>query len=100
MDSANPCDLIADEPSQYFNRSKQTLLMFKKVSSTYTQNNGAKFELRHQRTCDVVFDMPLSLKEKCAPDTKGYIYNMIETLLPDCLMIEQKGKGNFGFKML
>jgi hypothetical protein len=32
LDSANPRDLIANEPSQYFNRSKQTLLMFKKVS--------------------------------------------------------------------
>ena len=27
----SPCDLIASEPSEYFNRSKLTLLMFKKV---------------------------------------------------------------------
>ena len=44
--------------------------------------------------------MPLNLKDKVAPDTKGYIYNMIETLLPDCLMIYQKGKADFSFKML
>ena len=31
LDSVSPCDLIANEPSEYFNRSKQTLLMFKKV---------------------------------------------------------------------
>ena len=48
----------------------------------------------------MVFDMPLNLKDKCAPDTKGYIYNMIETLLPDCLNVCQKGKASFGFKML
>ena len=25
---------------------------------------------------------------------------MIETLLPDCLLIDQKGKGEFDFKMM
>lgn len=35
--------------------------MFKKVDHLLIQNNNAKFELRHQRTCDVVFDMPLKL---------------------------------------
>lgn len=42
-----------------------------------TQNNNLKFELRHQRTCDVVFDMPVKLGQKCDIDMKGYIYNMI-----------------------
>jgi hypothetical protein len=44
--------------------------------------------------------MPLSLKQKISADTKGYIYNMIETLLPDCLMIYQRSKAEFGYKML
>lgn len=56
------------------------------------QNNSLKFELRHQRTCDVVFDMPLKQGEKCSHDLKSYIYNMIETLLPDCLVVHQTGK--------
>ena len=41
--------------------------------------------------------MPLSLKGKCSPDIKTYIYGMIETLLPDCTEeFLDKGK----FKML
>jgi hypothetical protein len=48
----------------------------------------------------VVFDMPLSLSHKCPPDTKGYIYNMIETLLPDCLKVSQRGKNHYDYKML
>lgn len=44
--------------------------------------------------------MPLSLDQKCAPDIKNYVYNMIETLLPDCLIVTQKNKTQFGFKML
>jgi hypothetical protein len=59
-----------------------------------------KFELRHQRTCDVVFDMPAKLSEKCEPELKAYIYNMIETLLPDCLVIDQKKKNEYQFKMM
>ena len=64
------------------------------------KNNNLKFELRHQRTCDVVFDMPLTLSSKCDQDMKGYIYNMIETLLPDCLMIYQNSKNEINFKMM
>lgn len=64
------------------------------------QINSMKFELRHQRTCDVVFDLPLQLDGKCAPDIKGYICNMIETLLPDCLVVTQKAKNEFSYKML
>lgn len=44
--------------------------------------------------------MPLKLGEKCAPDIKAYIYNMIETLLPECLVVQQKHKNEFAFKMM
>jgi hypothetical protein len=44
--------------------------------------------------------MPLRLGEKCDPDLKSYIYLMIETLLPDCLVINQKKKNEFSYKML
>jgi hypothetical protein len=60
-------DLLEKKPSFPFASSHLTLLMFRKMSS-------GKLELRHQRTCDVVFDF-----EK----PKGYVYHMIETLLPE-----------------
>ena len=44
--------------------------------------------------------MPLRLGEKCEPDLKSYIYNMIETLLPDCLTVNQTAPGCFEFKMM
>jgi hypothetical protein len=44
--------------------------------------------------------MPLKLSDKCAPDIKSYIYNMIETLLPDCLVITPKHKNDYGLKMM
>ena len=65
-----------------------------------SQNSSLKFELRHQRTCDVVFDMPAQLGARCAADLKDYLYSMIETLLPDCMVVAQKGPKEFGFKML
>lgn len=42
-------------------------------------------ELRHQRTCDVVFDMPRNPKGKCETELKNYLFLMIETMLPKCL---------------
>jgi hypothetical protein len=44
--------------------------------------------------------MPIRLGEKCDKDLKAYIYHMIETLLPDCLTVNQLGKSEFEFKML
>ena len=44
--------------------------------------------------------MPLRPGRKCESDLKAYIYLMIETLLPDCLLVDQKKKHDFGFKML
>ena len=60
-------DLLVRSKNTPFAASHLTLLMFRKVSS-------GKLELRHQRTCDVVFDF-----EK----PRGYVYHMIETLLPE-----------------
>ncbi len=48
----------------------------------FRKTSNEKVELRHQRTCDVVFDMPVNPHGKCEPDIKRYIYSMIETLLP------------------
>jgi len=44
--------------------------------------------------------MPAKLEEKCDADLKSYIYNMIETLLPDCLAVTQRKKNEFHYKML
>ena len=63
------------------------------------QNTALRFELRHQRTCDVVFDMPLRLGEKCGCELKGYIYNMIETLLPECWILTRR-EGGWGLRMM
>lgn len=60
-------ELISKNPGWPFATSHLTLLMFRKIS------NG-KLELRHQRTCDVVFDFT---------KPKNYVYHMIETLLPE-----------------
>jgi hypothetical protein len=99
LEHADPCDLIAAEESPFFNGSKRTLLMFKKVLPPPTQNTPLRFELRHQRTCDVVFDMPLRLGEKCSAELKGYICHMIETLLPECLSVQVEKEG-VGLKMM
>jgi hypothetical protein len=34
-------------------------------------------ELRHQRTCDVLFDLVSETNLECDPRTKGYVYKMI-----------------------
>ena len=44
--------------------------------------------------------MPRVLGGKCATDVKEYVYNMIETLLPDCLSLEQRKKNQLHFKMM
>ncbi|CAG9320136.1 unnamed protein product [Blepharisma stoltei] len=60
-------NLISKQPGWPFATSHLTLLMFRKIAS-------GKLELRHQRTCDVVFDFT---------KPKNYVYHMIETLLPE-----------------
>jgi len=69
-------EIFYEGESDYLRKAKKVLLMFRR--------NDAKegtLELRHQRTCDVVFDQV----DKCADianSSKEYVYKMIETLLP------------------
>ena len=93
LDGVDPSEIIMEKSSAYFNSSKKTLLMFRKHSNE-------KLELRHQRTCDVVFDMPIDPNGKCEPELKRYLYSMIETLLPEALIVEYKNKTELGFKMV
>lgn len=44
--------------------------------------------------------MPLQLGQKCEPDLKAYIYNMIETLLPEGLILNLDSQGNPQFRMM
>ena len=59
-----------------------------------TKVSAEKIELRHQRTCDVVFTMPSDLNGKCDIDVKSYIFKMIETLLPKCIEEVNVSEGN------
>ncbi|KAI9259424.1 hypothetical protein BDA99DRAFT_439941 [Phascolomyces articulosus] len=68
---------VLDEPSPYISSSKEILLMFKK---------GDGFELRHQRSPDVIIDFELPsqqwIKEEFTEPKPQQVYDMIETLLP------------------
>lgn len=67
--------------------------MFRKVKFILILQHDSKkdnLELRHQRTCDVVFDLVQSQNVRCDIKTKNYVYKMIETLLPRSL--ENLGK--------
>ncbi|KAI8967372.1 hypothetical protein BDF20DRAFT_829612 [Mycotypha africana] len=81
-----------DEPSPYFSSTKEILLMFKKVS-------GDGFELRHQRSPDVIIDFQRPVTEwiddeYTEPKPPG-VYEMIETLLPKAAFDEKIGRGRF-----
>lgn len=58
--------LLAASDHSPFATAHRTLLLFRRVPAQ-------KLELRHQRTCDVVFDYS---------QPQQYVYHMIETLLP------------------
>ncbi|KAI8370598.1 uncharacterized protein BYT42DRAFT_502175 [Radiomyces spectabilis] len=66
-----------DQPSPYFSSAKEILLMFKK---------GDGFELRHQRSPDVIidFELPRSqwIDQEFTEPKPTAVYDMIETLLP------------------
>lgn len=57
LEHANPCDLIADQASDYFNSSKRTLLMFKKVmirllrTAALSLNYGISVHATSYSTC-------------------------------------------------
>ena len=85
----------------FINKSKKTLLIFRRMSNPKSK---CTLELRHQRTCDVVFDWAIS-DERYVKDAKAkldpinsdgiernnqfkpsnYIYKMIETMLPKAM---------------
>ena len=44
------------EDYTYLKKSKKTLLMFRRITKSDSDQGTAKLELRHQRTGDVVFD--------------------------------------------
>ncbi|KAI8080540.1 hypothetical protein BDF21DRAFT_339590 [Thamnidium elegans] len=79
-----------DEPSPYFSSTKEILLMFKK---------GEGFELRHQRSPDVIIDFELPRNqwihdEFTVPKPIG-VYDMIETLLPRAVYDSELKRGKF-----
>ncbi|KAI8970296.1 hypothetical protein BDF20DRAFT_890435 [Mycotypha africana] len=68
---------ISKSPYTYFNKSKLTLLIFRKEG---------EIELRHQRNPDCIFDfirpkLPDEITEKKPP----FMYKVIETLLPTAI---------------
>ncbi|KAI8098122.1 uncharacterized protein B0P05DRAFT_576549 [Gilbertella persicaria] len=77
-----------DEPSPYFSATKEILLMFKK---------GDGFEMRHQRSSDVIIDFERPSTEWIQDEFTGpkppSIYEMIETLLPKAGYDESIGRG-------
>lgn len=91
-------NLMIKDESTYFSKTKKILLMFRRIDN----GGGKALELRHQRTCDVFFDIVDEDNEGRIPrfqptphiimfslpyldlhdQTKEYIYRMIETMLP------------------
>jgi len=68
--------------SDYLRNSKRVLMMFRRAE---TKSNS--LELRHQRTCDALFDLVNHKVPYGASDSKSkeYVYKLIETLLPKAL---------------
>lgn len=74
---------VANQPYHVFNKSTVTLLMFKK---------GDKVNIRHQRNPDVVFDV-VKRGKYLSEEKPMFVYNIIETLLPDGKIISSKSGG-------
>ena len=88
---------VHDNQKSFLRKSKRTMLIFRKISDKKAK---CTLELRHQRTCDVVFDWQMLDKTK---NYRGpinsdgiersdhfkphnYIYKMIETMLPKAMV--------------
>ncbi|KAI9024915.1 hypothetical protein CLU79DRAFT_88541 [Phycomyces nitens] len=73
---------IHKSPYKYFNKSKLSLLIFRKEGD---------IELRHQRNPDCVFDFvkPM-LPDEISENKPGFMYNVIETLLPNAVYHPEK----------
>ncbi|KAF8927360.1 hypothetical protein BGZ47_002195 [Haplosporangium gracile] len=74
--------------SPYFRTTKEILLMFKK---------GDGFDIRHQRTADVImdFEMPTSawIKDDYTEPKPDSVFEMMEIMLPDARYIPTIGRG-------
>ncbi|KAG0303781.1 hypothetical protein BGZ97_001766 [Linnemannia gamsii] len=74
--------------SPYFRTTKEILLMFKK---------GDGFDIRHQRTADVImdFEKPTSswIKEDYTEPKPDSVFEMMEIMLPDARYIPTTGRG-------
>ncbi|ORZ21199.1 hypothetical protein BCR42DRAFT_368925 [Absidia repens] len=68
---------IAQQPFEYFRKSKLSLLIFRKEG---------EIELRHQRNPDCVFDFikPM-LPDEISESKPAFMYQIIETLLPQAV---------------
>lgn len=75
---------ISEQPYHIFNKSKASLLIFRK---------GDKLNLRHQRNPDVIFDIIKSGKY-LTEDKPLSVYKIIETILPES-NYKNKEKGRF-----
>ncbi|KAG0358490.1 hypothetical protein BG005_002276 [Podila minutissima] len=77
-----------DRASPYFRTSKEILLMFKK---------GDGFDIRHQRTADVImdFEKPTSawIEEDYTEPKPAAVFEMMEILLPDARYMPEAGRG-------
>ncbi|KAI7904043.1 uncharacterized protein BX663DRAFT_432354 [Cokeromyces recurvatus] len=88
-------NVYLDQPSPYISSTKEILLMFKKVIHI----TGDGFELRHQRSPDVIIDFEKPVREwihdeYTEPKPPG-VYDMIETLLPKAGYDESIRRGRF-----
>lgn len=88
--SVEASDILFQGESPYLRKSKKVLMMFRRNDS-----KESNLELRHQRTCDALFDL-VNQEDPRASDAKtiDYIYRMIETLLPRALYDPQTPKSS------
>ncbi|KAI9019555.1 hypothetical protein CLU79DRAFT_704573 [Phycomyces nitens] len=90
-----------DQPSPYISSAKEILLMFKKVRlfDAMDLHGGEGFELRHQRSADVIIEFELPREEwihtEYTEPKPAAVYDMIETLLPKAGYNEALGHGRF-----
>lgn len=76
---------VAKQPYYIFNKSKTSLLIFRK---------GDKLNLRHQRNPDVVFDI-IKRGKYLTEDKPLSVYKIIETILPEGNYKSDKEPGGF-----
>jgi N6-adenosine-specific RNA methylase IME4 len=77
---------FVERPYRYFNSGKTSLLIFRK---------GDGFQLRHQRNPDVILDFVLPGDKYLTENKPRFVYEVIETLLPEGNYKEGKQEGSF-----